>query len=161
MLHPKSRQRNRYNLELYAKLLGRHYQMTPIQKPGTHLRRQSKDEIAQHIGAEIRRRREERGLSRARLAELAQATEERLRKGEQGRPNALTSREILRIAHVLGLRVDDLFPRQDSAGPVHPLALPEGRALYELFTGIADPATRAQVAALVKSIADEGTVPAF
>lgn len=161
MLHPKSRQRNRYNLELYAKLFGRHYQMTPIQKAGTRLRRQSKDEIALHIGAEIRRCREARGLSRARLAELALATEERLRKGEQGRPNALTSREIHRIAHVLGLAVDDLFPRQDPIGPVHPLALPEGRTLYELFTSIADPATRAQVAALVKSIADEGTAPAF
>jgi transcriptional regulator with XRE-family HTH domain len=124
-------------------------------------RRLSKDEVAQHIGEEIRRRRTERGLSRARLAELARATEERLRKGELGRRNALTSREILRISRVLGLGIDDLFPRQDRNGPVHPLALPEGRALYDLFVGIADPATRAQVAALVKSIADKETVPAF
>lgn len=115
----------------------------------------------QLIGARIRRRRLEIGMSQERLAELLGVTFQQVQKYEKG-VNRVACSRLYDVAHALGASIDWFFADCTKNGATlrplpahHPeLASAESVELQRLFSTIRKPVVRKRVVALVGALAE-------
>jgi transcriptional regulator with XRE-family HTH domain len=123
------------------------------------------DPIDRHVGARIRLRRQELGMSQEELGRAIDLTFQQVQKYERG-INRIGAGRLYRIAGALGVPITWFFEglpdpaREPTPAPEKPLptmacflASPEGHALSEAFTAIGDLATRRRLVDLVRTIA--------
>ena len=91
--------------------------------------RKALGDVDRHVGARIRRRRTELGLTQQQLAELVGITYQQLHKYERG-VNRITAGRLHAVARALGVEVAYLFEGAGGGGP--PEATPEQRRMLEL-----------------------------
>jgi transcriptional regulator with XRE-family HTH domain len=124
------------------------------------LSRTTPDKLDVAIGASIRLRRKQAGISQDMLAEKCGVTFQQVQKYENG-ANRVSFSRLVQIAHALGLRVSDLVGDIDQAAGLAPA---ESTVLIHLgISGATDllrdyaclsPALRSRVRDLVREIAD-------
>lgn len=127
------------------------------------------DPIDRHVGARIRLRRLDLGVSQEQLGSRLGLTFQQVQKYERGLSRVGAGR-LYRIARVLGVPVGWFFeglpdPSLDSGLPPPPsarseaplaefLASADGHALGEAFASISDRSTRRRLVELVRTIAE-------
>jgi transcriptional regulator with XRE-family HTH domain len=134
---------------------------TPMTATTTHPAptRSVPDQLDIAIGAAIRLRRRQAGLSQEHLAEKCGVTFQQVQKYENG-ANRVSFSRLVQIAHALGLRIADLVGEIDGSVGLNPV---EARALsdlgvtgaIELLRDFADlsPGLRGRVRDLMREIA--------
>jgi len=122
--------------------------------------RNTPDTLDVAIGASIRMRRKQAGISQDRLAETCGVSFQQVQKYENG-VNRVSFSRLVQIAHALGLRVSELVGDIDEAAGLSPaeattltdLGVSGATELLRDFAGLS-PALRGRVRDLVREIAD-------
>ena len=126
------------------------------------------DDIDAFVGARVRLRRIEQGISQEHLGDALGLTFQQIQKYEKGQ-NRIGAGRLYRIARVLTVPVEFFYeglpmpndPQEQSAMAIRSaraqafLATPEGHSLTAAFQRITDMSTRRRILDLVATIATE------
>jgi transcriptional regulator with XRE-family HTH domain len=129
--------------------------------------------VDKHVGARIRERRKELGVSQERLAEHLGLTFQQVQKYERG-ANRVSASKLWEVAQALKVNVQFFYEHMIAAGgePINGVAeesteyrhdfimTPEGTELAKAFPRIADRRVRRQVLDLVRALAEKDDVAA-
>ena len=107
-----------------------------------------------HIGARLRERRIEQGLSQTKLGDAVGLTFQQIQKYERG-ANRIGSGRLYHFAGLLGVEVTYFFQGlpDTASGDIDRAAEEEARRLAEAFAEIADPNVRKENIALAYTVA--------
>jgi transcriptional regulator with XRE-family HTH domain len=109
------------------------------------------------IGARMRTRRRQLGLSQSDLAERLGVSFQQVQKYERG-ANRVAASTLLTAAHALGTSVawlvgEELSGREDDEDVFRALSRPGALEILQAFNAIADPRTRQALLALAREMA--------
>jgi transcriptional regulator with XRE-family HTH domain len=115
------------------------------------------DPVDAHIGARIRMRRLELGISQTALGDHLRLTFQQIQKYEKG-TNRVGGSRMAQIASMLGVEVAYFYPAQDAKGPPVVsemdkfLATKDGLVIARAFVRIADPEVRRIIAGFIDQL---------